>query len=294
MPMLLSPSRPNLFTVLAVAIGAVVAAAGPAWAAPLSGTFSSPLGKVVVSEKDGTVIAKLVDAKNPCGFPKGKAILEGSRLDDSVVGTLHACRSPSDTCMGPIDGPVMLLITRGGAAISGAVHLEAGACQTPLKGDSVVFKKAGAPPGKKPSADNAGGTPRQRAEKLAAEAQKVMNENEGNAEAARAKLQEAVQIDPTYAEGFNGVGVTYYVRERYDEALDWYKKAIDANPAFGDAYYNIGCVYALRGDVEQALRYLRIALLNGYVQLNTLESDSDLKSLHGNEKFEALKKGITD
>lgn len=288
MPMLLSFRSALLPSFLLVAI------AVPARAAPLSGTFTSPLGRVAVAEKDGAVTAKLLDAKNPCGFPKGKVILEGSRLDDSIVGTLHACRAPSDTCMGPVDGAAMLLITRGGAAISGAVHIESGNCPTPLKGDSVVLKKAGSGGPRKPPSDRAAGTPRQRAEKLAVEAQTLMNENEGNAEAARAKLQEAVQIDPTYAEGFIGVGVTYYARERYDEALDWYKKALDANPAVGDAYYNIGCVYALKGDAEQALRYLRIALLNGYVQLNTLQSDPDLKNLHGNEKFEALKQGITD
>jgi hypothetical protein len=285
---------PMFLRFLFLALLSPFASAAAAGASPLTGTFQSPLGAVSLSEKDGAVTARLIDAKNPCGFPKGKIVLEGSRLDDSVVGTVHACRAPSDTCMGPVDGAAMLLITRGGAVMSGAVHIEAGACATVLKGDSVVFRKGGGGPPKKPVADKAGGTPRQRAEKLAIEAQKILNENEGNAEAARARLLEAVQIDPTYAEGYIGVGVTYYMRERYDEALEQYKKALEANPAIGDAYYNIGCVYALKGDVEQALRYLRIALLNGYVQLDTLANDPDLKNLAGNEKFEALKKGVTD
>jgi hypothetical protein len=277
----------------------ITLAPGSAIAAPLSGTFSSPLGPVSLTETDGTVIGKVVDAKkNPCGFPKGTVILEGSRLDDSVVGTVHACKVVSDTCAGPLDGAAMLLITRGGAVISGAVHLEAGACTTPLKGDSVVFRKG--PEKKATNASTAaadakkGGTPRQRAEALATEANKIMNENEGNAEAARAKFQEAVQIDPTYSEGYIGVGVTYYARERYDEALDWYKKALEANPANGDAYYNTGCVYALKGDKEQALRYLKIALLNGYVQLDSLKKDPDLKKLEGDPTFEKLKTGVTD
>lgn len=269
--------------------------AGLCVAAPLSGTYSSPLGLVSFREKDGSVTATLADAKNPCGFPKGKAILEGTLLDDSIVGTLHACRSPSETCMGPIDGSAMLLITRGGAVVSGAVHVDAGPCSTPLKSDAIAFRKgasktaAAAPADGKPA-----GKPRARAEALAVEASTIMDEGEGNAEAARAKFQEAVKIDPTYAEGYIGVGVTYYKRERYDEALDWYKQALEANPSIGDAYYNMGCVYALKGEAEQALRYLRIALLNGYVQLNTLQTDPDLRNLHGNVKFEQLKKGTTD
>lgn len=273
---------------------ALLTSAFPAIAAPLSGTFSSPLGAIAISEKDGAVVGKIVDGKkNACGFPKGTVVLEGSRLDDSVVGTLKACRVITETCAGPLDGAAMLLITRGGTVISGAVHLDAGACSTPLKGDSVVFKKGA---DKKPAAVDAkkAGTARQRAEALAQEAHRIMNENEGNAELARSKLQEAVQIDPTYSEAYIGVGVTYYARERYDEALDWYKKALEANPANGDAYYNMGCVYALKGDKEQALRYLRIALLNGYVQLNTLQSDPDLKKLHGDPLFEKLKQGHTD
>ena len=262
-------------------------------AAPLAGVFSSPLGTVSVSEKDGTVLGKIVDGKkNPCGYPKGTVVLDGSRLDDSIVGTLHACKIITETCAGPIDGAAMLLITRGGSVISGAVHLEAGACVTPLKGDSLVFKKAG---GKKVAVDaKTAGTVRQRAEALAGEAQKLMDENGGTQAGARAKLQEAVQIDPSYAEGYIGVGVTYYARERYDEALEWYKKAIEANPANGDAYYNTGCIYALKGDKEQALRYLRIALLNGYVQLASLQADPDLKSFEGDPAFEKLKGGATD
>lgn len=280
-------------TMRAIAI-LVFSAAIPtgAIAAPLAGTFSSPLGAIKLTEKDGTVTGTITDAKNACGFPKGTPVLEGSRLDDSVVGTLHACRLISDTCAGPIDGAAMLLITRGGTVISGAVHLDAGACATPLKGDSVVFRK-GAEKKVKVDAKKAG-TVRQRAEALAVEAKKLMDENEGNHEAARAKLQEAVQIDPTYSEGYIGVGVTYYARERYDEAIEWYKKALEANPANGDAYYNTGCVYALKGDNAQALRYLRIALLNGYVQLDSLKADPDLKKLQGDPVFEKLKTGTTD
>lgn len=283
-------------TVRAIAVRMLVlsfAITPGAMAAPLAGVFSSPLGAITLSEKDGTVLGKIIDGKkNACGFPKGTVVLEGSRLDDSVVGTLHACKIISDTCAGPIDGAAMLLITRGGTVISGAVHLDAGSCPTPLKGDSVVLKKGAE---KKVAVDaKKAGTVRQRAEALAVEAKKLMDENEGNHEAARAKLQEAVQIDPTYSEGYIGVGVTYYARERYDEAIEWYKKALEANPANGDAYYNTGCVYALKGDKEQALRYLRIALLNGYVQLDSLKSDPDLKKLEGDPAFEKLKTGSTE
>ena len=284
-----APLVPFLVLPFLVVLGAPASAA---LAAPMSGTFSSPIGSVSVSEKDGTVTFKVADKKNPCGLAKGAVVLEGSRLDDSIVGTMHACKI-GDGCAGAVDGAAMLLITRAGAVMSGAVHFDAGACQTPLKGDSISFKKAASTASPAVDAKKQGSV-RERAEKLAQEASAILKENDSNAEAARAKLQEAVQIDPSYAEGYVGVGVTYYLRERYDEALEWYKKAIDANPAFGDAYYNIGCVYALKADKPQALRYLRIALLNGYVQLNSLKEDPDLKNLQGDPLFEKLKSGQTE
>lgn len=283
------PMRPILIAALGMCM--------PAAAAPLSGTYASPLGPLAVSEKDGAVTARVVDGKNnPCGFAKGTTVLEGSRLDDSVVGTFHLCKL-GEGCTGAVDGAAMLLVTRGGASLSGAVHLDAGPCKTPLGGESVVLKKgkgSGGKPAKTPGAlPDKKTPPRERAEKLAAEAF-TRYQADGNAEAARASFMESTRIDPTYAEGFIGVGMTYKARERLDEALEWYKKALEANPAVGDAYYNIGCVYAVRGDADQALRYLRIALLNGYVQLDTLQSDPDLKGLAGNPVFEKLKVGQTD
>lgn len=266
-------------------------AALPAVAAPLSGTYWSPLGPLALVEKDGAVTARVVDdKKNPCGFAKGTAVLEGSRLDDSVVGTFSACKV-GEGCSGVLQGSAMLLVTKKGATLSGAVHLDAGACKTILGGDSIVLKKGKGPSATKPAVDKT--PPRARAEKLAAEAF-AKYQQDGNAEAARASFVEATKVDESYAEGFIGVGMTYKARDRLDEALDWYKKALEANPAVGDAYYNIGCVYAVRGDKEQALRYLRIALLNGYVQLDTLLTDPDLKGLAGDPQFEKLKAGQTD
>jgi Tetratricopeptide repeat len=278
----------------AIAIISVTGAFDARALAPLSGRFSSPLGAVSISEKNGEVRGTLLDGKNPCGFKKGAVVLEGSRLDDSVIGTLRACKL-GDGCSGPLEGAAMLLITKKGAVISGAVHLEAGACKTPMSGDAIVFRKSERPAvAAAPAAPVLKSTKRERAEALAREAQQLLTQTDSNAEAARAKLQESIKVDPEYAEGFLGVGVTYFMRDRYEEALDWYKQALEVNPGLGDAYYNIACVYALRGDKPQALRYLRIALLNGYVQLQTLQSDPDLKGLAGDETFERFKQGLTD
>src|SRR5688572_12041171 len=92
-----------------------------AQAAPLAGTFSSPLGNIAIKEgADGGVVGTVLDPKNPCGFPKGTSVLNGFRLDDSVAGTFKACKIMTDTCAGTLEGDAVLLITRSGALLSGA------------------------------------------------------------------------------------------------------------------------------------------------------------------------------
>jgi tetratricopeptide (TPR) repeat protein len=84
---------------------------------------------------------------------------------------------------------------------------------------------------------------RREAEALALAGQRLFET--GAIEGARAKFIEATRIDSTYSQGYVGIGVTYYMRDRYDEALDFYKKGLEADPGNRDAYYNMACVYAL-------------------------------------------------
>lgn len=277
-------------------------------AAKVSGSYNSPLGRLRIKESGGVVTATIASKKNPCGFKRGKKVLEGTVLDDSVTGTVTACKIGGGACAGAVDGVAMLLVTQKGRVLSGAVHLETGKCKSPIKGDGISIRRRASKPkaaptgarkrgGKKPPRDTGAAvvpkaptkSARARAEGLATEAAAMMTS--GQIEEARAKFIESVQVDPSYSQGHVGVGVTYYMRDRYEEALDHYKKGLEANPSNRDAYYNMACVYALKGDKDQALRYLNIAVLNGYVQLDTLAQDPDLKALAGAEQFEKLKRG---
>jgi hypothetical protein len=262
-------------------------AASTATAAPFSGVFASSMGKVkIVEAADGSITGTITDPKNPCGIPTGTVVLTGARLDDSIAGTLKTCKFAGEGCAGMIEGETILLITRGGAQLSGTAHFEAGGCKTPL-GEAITMRKEGAPRPAAPPKPKV--TDLQRAETLAREAQPLLQT--GNAEEARKKCQEAVKIDPAFSQGYTCVGVSYYLRDRFDEALEQYKKALEADPANRDVYYNIGCVHAVQGRITEALDYLKLALLNGYVDVQTLATDSDLKNLNGNPVFEQLKSG---
>lgn len=269
----------------------VALASLPGLAAPLGGTFSSPVGPLAIKENaDGDVIGTILDAKNPCGFDKGTPVLKGFRLDESVTGTFKACKV-GDGCTGALEGDTILLITKAGALLSGAVHLEAGgACKTPLNGDSLTFRKAGnkaaAAPPPPPVKSRSG------AEELAKQAHPLIMS--GDAEGARKLCQDAVKLDPNFSQGYTCIGITFFMRDRYDETFEQYKLALEADPSNHDVYYNMACIYAVQNKIEQSLDYLKLSVLNGYIDLKTLSSDSDLKNLAGNPTFEKLKLGQMD
>ncbi len=273
-------------TLLVLVLAPVSALAGP-----LSGTFSSPVGSLAIKETaDGTVTGTVLDPKNPCGFPKGTAVLNGSRFDESVAGSFKACKI-GDGCSGALEGDTVLLVTKAGALLSGAVHLEAGSgCKTPLNGDSLTLRKSGAkaavaPPPTPPKS-------RDGAEALAKQALVLITS--ADAEGARKLCQDAVKIDARFSQGYTCIGTTFYMRDRYEEAFEQYKLALEADPANHDVYYNMACIYAVQNKVAESLEYLKLSVLNGYIDLKTLSSDSDLKNLAGNPEFEKLKLGQMD
>ena len=138
-------------------------------------------------------------------------------------------------------------------------------------------------PGYDPRDARQANTPRGLADKSMRRALALLGN--GEFEKARKLFREALQKEPTRAEAYNGVGVSFYGRLDYDEALAWYKKALEADPRFGDAYYNMACVYALQGHKSLAFRYLRMAALNRYTQRQLLEEDPDLASLRGDREM---------
>jgi len=110
----------------------------------------------------------------------------------------------------------------------------------------------------------------------------------GRFEKARKRFLAAVAKDPGYAEGYNGVGVTYAMRRDWKAAVSWYQKSIAADPDIGDAYYNLACAYAQTRQPVLAVRYLRLAVLNGYSQVKQITEDPDLAPLRGRADYRAV------
>ena len=106
--------------------------------------------------------------------------------------------------------------------------------------------------------------------------------------AVERRFLDAIEVDDGIPEAFNGVGVTYRMRNDLPRALEWYKRALTVDPDFGDAYYNMACVYAMEGRKDLALRYLQIAAMNGYATAEGIDGDPDLGPVREEPGYKAL------
>ncbi len=274
-------------------------AAGPA--APLGGDWATPAGTLSLSQQGERVTGILMAPAAGCPRARGSETLRGELLEDSLSGDVQLCLSG---CAAPPDGvPILLLLSPDGNRLAGALSLPTGCRAAGLSGAAFVAERLPEAPASSRPARAPATAPRRRlarelrptepdarrkAQAMASEGEELMRE--GRFERARERFLEAVRLDPSYGEGFDGVGVTFRARNDLPEALRWYKRALEADPRLGDAYYNIGCVYALEGQKALALRYLRTAVRNGYASLETLSRDPDLAPLQGEPEFRALER----
>ncbi|HET6922223.1 MAG TPA: tetratricopeptide repeat protein [Anaeromyxobacteraceae bacterium] len=292
--------------------------AGPAAGAPaLDGDYDSPLGRVRIAAGEQGVTGTLEAPSALCPFRPGTEILRGTLLDDSLAGQMRVCLGGRSCREKEAWSSAVLLV--GPGQLSGAVHVAQKGCLGPFgkKGGVTLARSGGSqgpsPPGRgrsdspettggegaRPSATpvetttGEGARPSATPAARRARARKLLRDGaghlaEGNFEQARRRFLEAIEADPKVPEAYNGVGVTWRMRNDLRQALEWYKKALAVDPDFGDAYYNMACVYAVEGKAELALRYLKIASLNGYATAEGIAQDPDLASLRESPEYQSL------
>jgi hypothetical protein len=286
--------RPTRVLLLLLAVSSPVAARadGP----QVEGEYESPLGRVRVTGRAGAYRGVLLVASDICAFKEGDEVLRATLLDDSLAGQVRVCLAGKG-CKARDEWSSAVLLASG-ERLSGAVHVAAKGCKAPLgKNGGVAFVRVGSSP-PRPAAAAAAATPAPIAKATPtsgahAKAREILRDgaawlSEGNFESARRRFLEAIEVDDAIPEAYNGVGVTYRMRNDLRRALEWYKKALTVDPDFGDAYYNMACVYALESQKEMALRYLQIAAMNGYATAEGMDGDPDLESVRDEPGYKAL------
>lgn len=87
-------------------------------------------------------------------------------------------------------------------------------------------------------------------------------------------------------------GMELHNDERYEDAIEAFKKAIDAGEREDAASYNIACGYARLGKKDDAFEWLKKARDAGFDLESYLEDDDDLRSLRSDPRWKALKESV--
>jgi tetratricopeptide (TPR) repeat protein len=142
----------------------------------------------------------------------------------------------------------------------------------------------------------------------------------GRYEEAIQAYQRAIALDPKFALPWNGLGNVYALRGEWEQALGAFRRAAELAPERGvyhasvasalralgreaeaqeeiararplmekENEYNRACFAAICGEREEALRLLEIALQKRQASREWARRDPDLRSLHGDPRFEKL------
>jgi tetratricopeptide (TPR) repeat protein len=86
---------------------------------------------------------------------------------------------------------------------------------------------------------------------------------------AIAQFQQALQINPGYAEAHNDLGAALLQQGKVDEAIAHYQQALQIEPGSGNAHYNLGNVLLRKGKVDDAIAQFQQAL-----QINPDDADA--------------------
>jgi tetratricopeptide (TPR) repeat protein len=93
---------------------------------------------------------------------------------------------------------------------------------------------------------------------------------------------------PDYLDVLRCQGQLLSRRGLHDQALKIDRRVVALAPKDGVAHYNLGCSLALLGYAQEALQSLRRALESGYSDIDFLENDPDLDSLHKEPEYQDL------
>lgn len=110
-------------------------------------------------------------------------------------------------------------------------------------------------------------------------------------EAARQGVKVAdanLELNPDDARAWYLSAAKLMLLGQRDQALERARRAYAIEPEDGGVLYNLACVYAVGSLSVEALDYLDKAIQNGFGYREWFENDSDLDSIRGEPRFQAL------
>lgn len=102
-------------------------------------------------------------------------------------------------------------------------------------------------------------------------------------------LQQCVKEDENAGQAWFLLGYALHMDGKYEPALKAHRRAAEFEESFKPiATYNIACALALMGQPQPALESLREAIELGYDDVDQVQTDSDLYSLHPTTGFAVI------
>ena len=101
-------------------------------------------------------------------------------------------------------------------------------------------------------------------------------------------FQDAITLDPERGDYYNGLGLVFYRKKNYPDALHTFAVAAEIDPNDATARYNHACVLALMGRDEEAMASLTDALTLDPRLAASAKNDADFKELKLSTKFQQL------
>ena len=99
--------------------------------------------------------------------------------------------------------------------------------------------------------------------------------------------QKVIELDPSYVEAYNNLGVTYQIIGEIDRAFEVYERATKIDPRYEKGFNNLGTLFLLKDRYEEALDAFQKALA---INSNNIESHINLGILF--KKTDHLEKAI--
>ncbi|MEW5818378.1 MAG: hypothetical protein AB1798_23690 [Spirochaetota bacterium] len=79
-----------------------------------------------------------------------------------------------------------------------------------------------------------------------------------------------------------------YWKKDYLKAIDFYHLLFKAGKNDFDDLYNLACCYGQVGDEKRAAKYLKLAVEEGFTDINHIKSDSDFEKVKNSPKFKEV------
>jgi tetratricopeptide (TPR) repeat protein len=113
----------------------------------------------------------------------------------------------------------------------------------------------------------------------------------GDQRQAMQNYKMALQLNPKFVPALNNLALVTAANKEYYKALTIFSDILNYLPDDAETHYNIACMYSRLKRKEESIEWLRKAIDKGYLNWESIKSDSDLENIRDTDAYKELVKG---